>query len=118
MSAPIDRVLALVREPRNLLLLIALYCASLLIFAMLLVRFVDLVPCPLCILQRFFYAFIGLTALIAWMRYFQPLTDRIAGVLIVIFSLLGGALATDLTHTSQAAWPAFPIGMLVLLSFD
>lgn len=71
---------------------LALYCAFLLAFAYVLEYFVDLVPCPLCIVQRFFFFLIFCVALA---HYFWPaqVTAKIAGIKITAFALLGGAVA-------------------------
>ena len=74
-----ERILQFVRESKNLLFLVALYCAALLIFAFVIVRVVDgLVPCPLCIIQRFFYAFVGLAAIAGHLRWWPRFTERVA----------------------------------------
>lgn len=62
-------------------------------FAYILEFFVDLVPCPLCIVQRFFYLLIGLAALSAARGWSHFLTQARAGFLILLFALLGGGVA-------------------------
>lgn len=78
-----------VTEPKRLLLAIFLYCTGLVVLAMILVHFVDLVPCPLCIVQRFFYILVGLTALsgaLSWTRWLTPVRTGLG----VSFFSLGG----------------------------
>ncbi|MFZ1654755.1 MAG: disulfide bond formation protein B [Candidatus Moraniibacteriota bacterium] len=87
------KILAALRNPRTLLLLIALYCAALLVFAMILVRVIGLTPCPLCIVQRFFYALVGLSALIGYMAWWPRLSVRVAGILVALFAFLGWLVA-------------------------
>lgn len=94
MKDQIERIIALFREPRSLLFLVALYCAALLIFAFVIVRVVDgLVPCPLCIVQRFFYAFVGLAAMIGYLRWWPRFTERIAGAVVAGLAFLGWLVA-------------------------
>lgn len=85
--------LRLLFEPKNLLLAIALYCAGLLLFALWLVHGVNLVPCPLCIAQRFFYAFVGLAALVGYMGWWQRFTVRMAGLAVASFAFIGWLIA-------------------------
>lgn len=87
------RSLRLLFEPKNLLLAIAIYCASLLLFAMYLVHMVNLVPCPLCIAQRFFYAFVGLSALTGYMGWWRHFTIRAAGLAVSLFAFVGWMIA-------------------------
>ncbi len=82
------------RDPKRLLLFVALYCALLLIFAFVIVRAVEgLVPCPLCIVQRFFYAFVGLSAIIGYMGWWSRYTLHMAGGAVALLSLAGGTVA-------------------------
>lgn len=90
----IDKALRFVREPKNLLLLAALYCAALLVFAFVIVRVVDgLVPCPLCIVQRFFYAFVGLAAIVGYMGWWSRFTERVAGMAVALLAFAGWLVA-------------------------
>ncbi len=56
---------------------------------------------------------IGIVELAAAVLFLIPRTATVGFVLLV--GLLGGALATILTHSSQTAMPGFPVGMLALL---
>lgn len=77
---------------QNILCLTIISAVGLLGFAFVLEYFVDLVPCPLCIVQRFFYLLIGLTALggIIWPKILTRL--RSLG-LVVVWAILGGSVA-------------------------
>lgn len=89
-----EKILCFVRDPKNVLLLVALYCAALLVFAFVIVRAVDgLVPCPLCIVQRFFYAFVGLAAILGYLRFWPRYTSRIAGASVAGLAFLGWLVA-------------------------
>jgi protein dithiol:quinone oxidoreductase len=74
----------------NILLFLVVSTGGLLGFAFVLEYFVDLVPCPLCIVQRFFYLFIGVSALVGLLA---KLGARLVGGLVVLWSLVGGAVA-------------------------
>lgn len=94
MKDRIEKIATLFREPRSLLFLVALYCAGLLIFAFVIVRMVDgLVPCPLCIVQRFFYAFVGLAAIVGYLRWWPRFTERVAGAAVAGLAFLGWLVA-------------------------
>ncbi len=56
---------------------------------------------------------VGIVELTAAVLFLIPRTATVGFILLV--GLLGGALATILTHTSQTAMPGFPVGMLALL---
>lgn len=78
----------------NILLFIVVSTAALLGFAFILEFFVDLVPCPLCIVQRFFYLLIGITALLAVLPVSAKYVNtKMAGRGVILWSILGGAVA-------------------------
>lgn len=90
----ISKALDSLRDPRSLLLIIALYCAVLLVFAFVIVRVVDgLVPCPLCIVQRFGYALVGLSALVGYMAWWPCFSVRVSGAVVTVFASLGWLVA-------------------------
>lgn len=68
------------------------FCGFLLLFALALEHFVELTPCPLCIAQRIFFLLIGLTAFVFW-QWPQGVTQKLAGIKIAAYALLGGAIA-------------------------
>jgi protein dithiol:quinone oxidoreductase len=74
----------------NILLFIVVSTAALLGFAFVLEFFVDLVPCPLCIVQRIFYLFIGIVALLG---VFKTVQTRTVGVWASLLAILGGSVA-------------------------
>jgi len=73
--------------------LVALFCGGLLLFALILQYFVSLTPCPLCIVQRFFYFLIGVTALSASFGWIKGIPVWMYGFAITILALLGGLIA-------------------------
>jgi disulfide bond formation protein DsbB len=90
MDTLINRILSYLRNPRLLLLAVALYCAVLLVFAFVIVRVVDgLVPCPLCIVQRFFYAFVGIAAITGYMGWWSRFTERASGLAVALLGFIG-----------------------------
>lgn len=74
----------------NILLFLVVTVVGLLGFAFVLEYFVDLVPCPLCIVQRFFYLFIGISALIG---LFAKLSSKFVGGGVVLWAIIGGGVA-------------------------
>lgn len=73
--------------------LVFLGCAGLLGVGFVLQYAVGLIPCPLCILQRFFFALVGITAAIAAIRKPEDKAVKIYSGFMFVFSILGGALA-------------------------
>lgn len=57
---------------------------------------IGLVPCPLCIIQRFFFIMTGLAALLTWWRYDFKKERRIWSVASVSFVFLGMLAAVRL----------------------
>ncbi len=78
---------------RILYLLIFLSCTALISYATYLQEVKELLPCPLCVIQRISYWLIGLTALLAF--FHQPLIfgKRIYSTLMIMFSLAGAIVA-------------------------
>jgi protein dithiol:quinone oxidoreductase len=77
------------KENTILFLIVAPLC--LLGFGFVLEYFVDLVPCPLCIVQRFFFFGIAVVALGAWMS--KNIHNKAIGVLTSTLAIVGGAVA-------------------------
>lgn len=77
-------------SPRSLFFLAFLACAAMLGTGFYLQYVIGLEPCPLCILQRIFFAGAGLFALIAGLHGRAP---RLYSVLILLFSLAGAGTA-------------------------
>jgi protein dithiol:quinone oxidoreductase len=78
---------------RIIFLLIFLVCAGLVSYAVSLQYSDDLLPCPLCVIQRIAYWLIGLTALLAFLHHPQQLGQRIYSGLIILFALAGAVVA-------------------------
>ncbi len=90
----IETIIRFIRDPKNALFLVALYCAALLLFAFVIVRVVDgLVPCPLCIVQRFFYAFVGIAAIVGYSGWWSRFSVRVAGATVAGLAFLGWLIA-------------------------
>ena len=70
-----------------------LICAALLGYAYVLQFVEELEPCPLCILQRVAFAFVGILFLVAAVHSPRTLGARIYGTLIGIGAGLGAAIA-------------------------
>ncbi len=68
-------------------------CAGLMAIALYMEHVMLLEPCPLCILQRVMVISAGLAALVAAIHNPYQLGIRIYGLVVVVFSVLGGAVA-------------------------
>ncbi|MCY1408829.1 Disulfide bond formation protein B [compost metagenome] len=77
-------------SPRSLFFLAFLACAAMLGTGYYLQYAIGLEPCPLCIVQRIFFALAGLFSLLAAIHGPQPRGRRIYAVLVLLSSL-GGA---------------------------
>ena len=75
----------------NTILFLMVVPLCLLGFGFVLEYFVDLVPCPLCIVQRFFFLGIAIVALGAWLN--KNLQQKIVGILTSLLALVGGVVA-------------------------
>lgn len=78
---------------RRLFLFIFLTSAGLLAFALYLQAVKQLLPCPLCVVQRMAYWLVGLTALLAFLHNPQTLGRRLYSGLVALFAIGGGAVA-------------------------
>lgn len=78
---------------RIIYLLIFLACAGLIGYAIYLQEVKELLPCPLCVIQRIAYWLIGLTALLAFFHNPQLSGKRIYSWLIIGFALAGAIVA-------------------------
>ena len=90
---------------RFLFLGIFLASVSLLGFALYLQEFQHLLPCPLCVVQRMAYVLIGLTALLAFLHNPQTLGRRLYSSLVVLFAIVGGAVAAHHAWVIQHPLP-------------
>lgn len=78
---------------RKMFLAVLLSCLVLLGFGLYLQHGVGLEPCPLCILQRIAFIAIGITALLAFLHNPKDIGRRVYGLLLVLLSLAGAAVA-------------------------
>lgn len=79
--------------PRNAYLGSVLLCVGLLVGAVIISSVVVLVPCPLCVAQRIFFGLAGLAALAGYALWSRNFDAWVASGLMLICSLLGGAIA-------------------------
>jgi protein dithiol:quinone oxidoreductase len=74
--------------------LIFLGCISVLSHALFYLQLTkNLLPCPLCVVQRLAYCLIGLTALLAFLHNPEKTGQRVYSSLIIVFSLIGAVIA-------------------------
>lgn len=78
---------------RALFLVIFLGCAGLLTYAIYLQLIKNLLPCPLCVVQRVAYWAAGIAALAAFLQGPQAFGRKVYGAFIVIASAAGAAVA-------------------------
>lgn len=78
---------------RTLFLAVLVCCISLLGFGLYLQHIVHLEPCPLCVLQRVAFVAVGMTAMLAFVHNPGVLGRMAYGLLIILFSLAGAAVA-------------------------
>ena len=81
------------RNARMIYLAIFLVCSGLIGFALYLQHSLGLEPCPMCILQRYAFIVIGLTALVAAIHNPVLLGRRIYSGLLAVMSATGGGVA-------------------------
>ncbi len=79
--------------PKNLYLGSLFLCVGLLVGAVIIEYTVKLIPCPLCVAQRIFFGLVGLSALAGYFGWLNRFGTWVASGLMLIFSLLGGAIA-------------------------
>ncbi|SEP16754.1 disulfide bond formation protein B [Nitrosovibrio sp. Nv6] len=95
---------------RAIFLLVFLGCTSLVGYALYLQLVKNLLPCPLCVVQRIAYWLVGLTALLAFFHSPDAIGRRIYSGLIAIFAFSGAAVA--LRHAWLVRYPeAFECGI-------
>lgn len=78
---------------RAICLLIFLGCASLVSYALYLQLVKNLLPCPLCVVQRLAYWLVGLTALLAFFHAPRTKVSGIYSSLMAVFAFSGAAVA-------------------------
>lgn len=95
---------------RVILLSIVVGCAGLIGYALYLQLVENLLPCPLCVVQRIAYWLVGLTALVAFFHLPQTLGRRVYGALVAVFAFSGAAVAVR--HAWLVRYPeAFECGI-------
>jgi disulfide bond formation protein DsbB len=78
---------------RTLFLAVLVCCLGLLGIGLYLQHGLNLEPCPLCIMQRFAFVAIGITAMLAFLHNPGVLGRMAYGLLMALFSLAGAAVA-------------------------
>ena len=78
---------------RATFLLIFLSCASLIGYALYLQLIKNLLPCPLCVVQRVAYWLVGLTALLAFLHNSPVTVRRIYSGAMAVFAFAGAVVA-------------------------
>jgi protein dithiol:quinone oxidoreductase len=78
---------------RLIYLSIFISCAALMGYGLYLQHAQDLIPCPMCILQRIAFVFIGVIALIAAIHHPKRTGNMIYSALIAIGALTGAGIA-------------------------
>ena len=81
------------KSMRTVFLLIFLGCAGLLSYAIYLQLIKNLLPCPLCVIQRVAYCLAGTAALMAFLQGPQAFGRKVYSGLILIASVAGAAVA-------------------------
>ena len=78
---------------RPLFLAVLACCLGLLGFGLYLQNVEHIEPCPLCVLQRIAFIAVGATALLAFLHNPRGVGRRLYGLLLILFSLAGAAVA-------------------------
>lgn len=78
---------------RTVFLAVLASCLGLLGIGLYLQHGLKLEPCPLCILQRVAFVAIGMTAMLAFLHNPGAMGRRFYGLLMMLFSLAGAAVA-------------------------
>jgi disulfide bond formation protein DsbB len=78
---------------RTMFLAVVVCCLGLLGVGLYLQHGLNLEPCPLCILQRVAFVAVGITAMLAFLHNPGVMGRMLYGLLMVLFSLAGAAVA-------------------------
>jgi disulfide bond formation protein DsbB len=81
------------KSMRMIFLLIFLACAVLLGYAIYLQLIKNLLPCPLCVVQRIAYCLVGMAALMAFLQRPRAFGQKIYSGWILVASAAGGVVA-------------------------
>lgn len=84
-------------QPRRVFFLVSVICAGLLGYGLYLQHAIGLEPCPMCVLQRYAYAAIGVIALAAALHGPGRSGTRVYAALMGLATLLGGGVAARQT---------------------
>ncbi|MDQ7990219.1 MAG: disulfide bond formation protein B [Candidatus Dactylopiibacterium sp.] len=84
-------------SPRAVFLAIFVYCAGLIGFGLLLQYFKDVMPCPMCVMQRYAFVGVGLVGLLAGLHNSTGVMRRIYAFIILAGALTGGGIAARQT---------------------
>lgn len=90
-------MIALPRNTRPLFLALFAYCAALLSFGLYLQHFQRLEPCPMCIMQRYAFALVGIIGLVAGVHGPRSGGTRFYGGLLLLTALAGSGVAARQT---------------------
>lgn len=90
--------------PRAAFAAIFLACAGLIGTAMYMQQELGLEPCPMCILQRYAFAAIGIVALVAAIHGPGTIATRLYAGLVVLLAMAGGG--TSLRHSYLQRFPS------------
>jgi disulfide bond formation protein DsbB len=80
-------------SPRTLFLGLFAACTALLAFGLYLQHHVGIEPCPMCIMQRYAFVAVGLTALIAGLHGPARSGTRVYAFVILLLALTGAGVA-------------------------
>jgi disulfide bond formation protein DsbB len=79
--------------PRLVFAAIFLACAALIGIALYMQEQMGLEPCPMCILQRYAFAALGIVALVGALHGPRGVGLKVYGTLVVLFAVAGGGVA-------------------------
>ena len=83
----------MIRSPRLIYLAMFLVCSGLIGFALYLQHALRLEPCPMCILQRYAFIVVGVTALSAAIHDPGLFGRRLYSALLIVMAATGGGVA-------------------------
>jgi disulfide bond formation protein DsbB len=86
-------------------------CVALLAFASYLQHVMGLEPCPMCILQRYAFFAVGITALVAALHGPKRVGLRVYGALVALFALVGAGTAMRHSYLQRFPDPSTSCGV-------